>query len=222
MLREIAHLVRHTPATLRLKSKVPQAELYETLIARADEAGLGAQREALVTDLRGEVVEIGCGTGSMFRHYAAGTRVSAVEPDPEFAARARGRIREAAATIEVVDGTGEALPFADARFDAAVLGLVLCSVPRVEAVLAEVRRVVKPGGTLRLIEHVRSERRVAGWLMDRVDGLWLKLNGQGCHLNRDPLPDLTAAGFTIDDVVPFQVWSAGIPAFPMRRITAVR
>ena len=79
-----------------------------------------------------------------------------------------------------------------------------------------------PGGQLRLIEHVRSHRAVAGWLMDRVDGAWLRLNAQGCHLNRDPLPEIRAAGFEVVRTAPFQVYSAGLPAFPMRAITATR
>lgn len=222
MLREVAHLLWHAPATLRLKATLPQAELYHRLMARADAAGLAARRAALVRDLRGEVVEIGSGTGAMFEHYAAGVRVAAVEPDAEFAAQSAPRAAAAAADVSVHAGRGEALPFEPARFDAAVLALVLCSVPSTAEVLAEVHRVLRPGATLRLIEHVRSDRAVAGWLMDRVDGAWLRLNAQGCHLNRDPLPALRAAGFEIHGIEPFQVWSAGLPAFPMRAIHARR
>jgi hypothetical protein len=75
---------------------------------------------------------------------------------------------------------------------------------------------------VRLLEHVRSPRRVAGALMDAVNPVWLKLNGQGCRLNRDPLPALKRAGLRVDDVEAFQVWSAGLPAFPMRLIRARR
>jgi len=102
-----------------------------------------------------------------------------------------------------------------------VLALVLCSVPSPAAVLAEVRRVLRPGGQLRLLEHVRSERPVAGWLMDRVDGAWLRLNAQGCHLNRDPRPALADAGFRVEHDDGVQVFSAGLPAFPMRVIRAI-
>jgi len=220
VLREISHFLWHAPATLRLKARLPQDELYELVMSRADTAGLALHRAALVADLEGDILELGSGTGKMFRYYGADARVAALEPDPAFARQAQAPAREAAAAITLHEGRGEAMPFDDASFDAAVLALVLCSVPSVDAVLAEVRRVLRPGGTVRLIEHVRSERPVAGWLMDRVDPVWLYLNAQGCHMNRDPLPDLAAAGFEVTSMEPFQVYSAGLPAFPMRTIHA--
>jgi ubiquinone/menaquinone biosynthesis C-methylase UbiE len=222
MLAEIAHVLRHAPATLALKRRVTQDELYATLIARADAAGLAERRRALVAGLRGQVLEVGCGTGAMFAHYADVEHVTAIEPDPAFAVRATIAAMETRVPIEVIEGTGEALPLADASIDAAVLALVLCSVPSVDDVCRELARVVKPGGALRLIEHVRSEKRIAGALMHAVNPLWLKVNGQGCRLDRDPLPSIERAGFRIERVDPFQIWSAGIPAFPMRLISAVR
>jgi ubiquinone/menaquinone biosynthesis C-methylase UbiE len=221
MLRELGHFLWHAPSTLRLKAAVSQSQLYETVIDRADAAGLAARRAALVGDLHGEVLELGSGTGRMFAHYGAAARVTAVEPDPAFAALAEAPRAAAAAGITLHPGAGEALPFPDGAFDAAVLALVLCSVASVDAVLGELRRVVRPGGALRLLEHVRSPRPVAGWLMDRFDGAWLRLNAQGCHMNRDPLPALAAAGFRVEQVDAFQVFSAGLPAFPLRAIRAV-
>lgn len=220
MLREIGHFLWNAPGALRLKARLPQEELYEILMNRADDAGLGERRAALVGDLAGDVLELGSGTGRMFEHYGAGARVAAVEPDERFARLSEAPASRARAEVRVHAGRGETLPFPDATFDAAVVALVLCSVDQPGAVLAELRRVLRPGGELRLIEHVRSERRVAGWLMDRVDRAWLRLNAQGCHLNRDPLPAIAGAGFTVADVEPFQVWSAGLPAFPMRAIRA--
>jgi len=143
-----------------------------------------------------------------------------IEPDTTFLARAQAA--PARVPVQVAEGTGEALPLGDASMDAAVLALVLCSVPSVDAVCAEVARVVRPGGEVRLLEHVRSPRRVAGALMDAVNPVWLTLNGQGCRLNRDPVPALERAGLRVDDVEAFQVWSAGLPAFPMRLIRARR
>jgi SAM-dependent methyltransferase len=221
VFREIAHFLWHAPGTLRLKATLPQADLYRQLIDRADRSGLADRRRALVADLRGDVVEIGSGTGARIGYYAPGVRVAAIEPDTAFATLAEAPARAAAATVTLHEGTGEELPFPAARFDAAVLALVLCSVPSVPDVLAEIRRVLRPGGALRLLEHVRSDKRIAGWLMDRVDGVWLALNQQGCHLNRDPLPAIAAAGFEVTRAEPFQLWSAGLPAFPMRVIHAV-
>jgi SAM-dependent methyltransferase len=99
MFAEIAHVLRHAPATLALKRRVPQHELYDTLIARADAAGLAGRRADLVEGLRGNVVEIGCGTGAMFAHYRDVT-VTAIEPDEEFAARARVAARSASISPE--------------------------------------------------------------------------------------------------------------------------
>ena len=219
MLAELAHLCFHAPATLALKRRLSQDELYATLIARADAAGLGKRRAELVAGLHGRVVEIGCGTGSMFSHYRD-VDVVAIEPDPAFAVHARNA--NAQVPIEVIEGTGEALPLEDASVDAAVLALVLCSVPSVDDVVREVVRVVRPGGRVRLIEHVRSPRRVVGALMDAVNPLWLRVNGQGCRLNRDPIPALERAGLHIERIEPFQIWSRGLPAFPMRLIYASR
>jgi SAM-dependent methyltransferase len=222
MLAEVAHLLRHAPATLALKRRLPQDELYATLIARADEAGLAARRDELVAGLHGHVAEIGCGTGAMFTHYRNVEHVTAMEPDAAFAARARDAAQDALVPITVVEAIGEAIPLDDASVDAAVVALVLCSVQSVESVCSEIARVVRPGGEVRLLEHVRSPKRLRGLLMDAVNPLWLRLNGQGCRLNRDPVPDLEDAGIEIERVVPFQIWSAGIPAFPMRLMFARR
>jgi SAM-dependent methyltransferase len=222
VLLELAHFALHVPGTLKLKLTIPQDALYATLIARADLAGLAAERDALVGDLRGHVVEIGAGTGSMFASYRGDTRVTALEPAPDFAARARDCAAAHGRRIDVIDGLAEALPLAEASADAAVACLVLCSVADADAACRELARVVRPGGAIRLIEHVRSPRRVAGALMALADPLWHALNGQGCHMHRDPLPALARAGLRVDETTPFQIWSAGLPAFPMRRIHATR
>ena len=222
MIRELAHAARHAPGTLALMRRLPQHELYETLIARADAAGLAHRRVELVTGLRDRVLEIGCGTGAMFPHYRDVTRVTALEPDDAFAARARAAAAEASADITVISGTAEAIPLPDAAVDAAVVALVLCSVGSPDAVCRELARVVRPGGQVRFLEHVRSPRRLAGALMRLVDPLWLRLNRQGCHMDRDPIPAIEGAGLVVDRVEPFQIWSAGIPAFPMRLVFATR
>jgi SAM-dependent methyltransferase len=219
MLAEIAHVLRHAPATLAMKRRMSQAELYATLVARMDAAGLAARRAELVADLRGDAVEIGCGTGAMFAHYPAGVRVTAIEPDPAFAARAQA-VAPPGVTVRI--GVGEALELAAASMDAAVLGLVLCSVESADAVCAEIARVVRPNGAIRLIEHVRSPSPIAGALVHAVNPLWLRVNGQSCRMNRDPIPALARAGIVVDHVDAFQVWSAGVPAFPLRAIRAHR
>ncbi len=220
MMRELFHFLRHAPATLKLKQGLSQAELYDTLMDRADTAGLGARRDALVDGLHGDVLEIGAGTGRMFRRYAPDNRVTAIEPDAAFRERSAAPVATAPARITVIDGAAEKLPMPDASFDAIVVCLVLCSVGSVPAVLAELRRVLRPGGELRLVEHVRSDRAVAGFFMRAFNWLWRLLNGQGCNMHRRPLPAIREAGFDIVEVESFQVFSPGIPAFPMRRIVA--
>ena len=222
MLAEVGHFLVHAPATLALKLRLPPAALYATLIERADAAGLAERRAALVRDLTGHVVEVGCGTGAMFAHYRGQVRVTAIEPDHAFGARAVPAAAAAAVPVSVAFASGDAIPLPDASADAAVLALVLCSVRSVDAVCRDVARVVRPGGIVRLLEHVRSPGRIAGTLMRAFDPLWHLANGQGCHMARDPLPALERAGLRIAAIEPFQIWSAGLPAFPMRLIEAVR
>lgn len=197
-----------------------QAELYDTLMLRSDSAGFADERRRLVADISGNVVELGCGTGLMFPYYSESVKLLAIDLDQEFLARAHERARSAVARIEVRQASAEAIPAAEHSQDAVVVSLLLCSVENIERVLGEVRRVLKPGGKLALIEHVRSDGAVAGPLMDVLDPVWLYLNRQGCHMNRRPLTRLRQCGFVVEQVVPFQVFSAGLPAFPMRRILA--
>jgi ubiquinone/menaquinone biosynthesis C-methylase UbiE len=167
--------------------------LYDLLSRRAERAGLGERRHRLLADLEGDVVEIGAGTGASLPHYERAGRVVAVEPDPSMAKRLPERIAEARVPVEVRAGTAEALPFPDASFDAAVSTFVLCSVADPGAAVAEMRRVLKPGGKLVLLEHVRGDGRVARW-QERLTPLHRKVFGN-CHLNRDTLATVAAAGF---------------------------
>jgi len=192
--------------------------MYETIMARADAAGLAEQRAALVRGLRGRVLEIGAGTGLMLPYYGSDVELTALEPDESFLARARAKAGAAKCAVRIVAGSALDLPFDAESFDAIVSCLVLCSVDDPAKALAEIARVARPGASLRLIEHVRSPRAVAGALMRVFDPVWVALNGQGCHMNRDTEQALARAGFVLDAVHPFQVFSPGLPAFPMRRI----
>jgi ubiquinone/menaquinone biosynthesis C-methylase UbiE len=147
----------------------------------------------LLADLEGEVIEIGSGTGASLPYYERAGKVVAVEPDTSMAIRLPGRLQEANVPIEVVSARAQTLPFPDQSFDAAVAAFVLCSVEDPGAVLAEARRVLRPGGKLVLLEHVRGEGRIARW-QDRLTPLHRKLAGN-CHLNRDTRAAVAAAGF---------------------------
>jgi ubiquinone/menaquinone biosynthesis C-methylase UbiE len=223
VLKEIAHFVRVAPAVVKLQKGLPRAEFTEALNAQANEQGYAAIRSELVDGLSGRVLEVGCGTGSMFEYYPpAVERLDAIEPEADFRALAVTKAEASNGRIQVTAGDGMALTFADQSFDAVVFGLVLCSVPSVKPVVSEAFRVLRPGGSFRALEHVRSARTVPGALMDFANPLWLKINGQGCNWNRDPLPAIRAQGFVVDDVKEFQRFDTIVPAFLMRQVRAHR
>jgi ubiquinone/menaquinone biosynthesis C-methylase UbiE len=148
--------------------------------------------------------------------------VEAIEPDREFLAIAEERARRTESRVRVTKGDGMALEFGDAAFDAVVFGMVLCSVPSMDRVLAEALRVLKPGGKLRALEHVRSTRPLVGMAMDLFNPMWLRLNKQGCHLNRRPREAIASAGFAVEDSRDFQFFYKTMPAFPLQQIEAKR
>lgn len=222
MLKEVAYFFRHLPATIALKRGRTRVEFFELISERFDRAGMYDKRRELVGDVEGRVLEIGCGTGRMFAHYPRGARLVALEPNPEFLPVARRAADRAAASITLLSGSGEKLPFTAAAFDAVVLSMVLCSVPSVPTVLAEVKRVLRPGGELRLIEHGRSDRAVSAFLMDLFNPVWRLANGSGCNMNRDLVASLRAAGFAVANSDPFQILCPGLPSFPTRLLKARR
>lgn len=169
---------------------------YDWFTDRVDRLGAAEHRARLVEDAKGEVLEIGAGTGKNLPLYRAATRVVALEPEPAMRARAREAARRARVPVEVVEGDAMALPFPDGSFDTVVSSLVLCTVPDPARALTEVRRVLRPGGTLRFYEHVRADdRRLARW-QDRLERPWGWI-GRGCHPNRDTAIAVTEAGFSV-------------------------
>jgi ubiquinone/menaquinone biosynthesis C-methylase UbiE len=171
--------------------------LYD-LVGRGVEKGeLGARRHELLSELEGTVLELGAGTGNNLAHYERASRVIAVEPDASMAKQLRKKLPEASVQVEIVQSSADALPFEEAAFDTVVITFVLCSVQDPQTVLAEVRRVLSPGGRLVLLEHVRGEGRIARW-QDRVTPLHRKLGN--CHLNRETKKEVAAAGFDVAGV----------------------
>ena len=164
--------------------------------------GLTRSRRRLVDGLSGTVVEVGAGSGATFEHYPPEvTRVVAVEPDRHLREHSRhraDRLAEASGSgtsIEVVDGVAEALPVGDGEADAVVFGLVLCTVSDVPAALAEARRVLAPGGQVRLLEHVRADG-LPGRIADRIAPVWGRIGG-GCRPNQDTEALIAASGFDV-------------------------
>jgi len=176
------------------------ALFYDRMLAATEEAGLRDLRRELLAAARGEFLEIGAGTGVNLALYPDGVdRVVATEPDRHMAARLRRKLDDARVPVEVVEAGAQDLPFPDASFDTAVVTLVLCTVPDQRAALAEIGRVLRPGGRLLFIEHVRSpERRLARW-QDRLLPLWKRVAG-GCHPNRDTLGILRQSPLTVTEV----------------------
>lgn len=173
------------------------ARVYPAMAERADRRGAAGHRARVLEGLTGRVLEVGCGNGRNFVHYPPGvTEVVAVEPEPTL--RALAADAEHVVPVTVQDARAEELPFADGSFDAAVVSLVLCSVPDQAAALAEIRRVLRVGGELRFYEHVIPSRQPKRGLFRAADatGLWPRL-AAGCHLARDTQGAIAAAGFEI-------------------------
>ena len=165
--------------------------LYDAGCALVERTGLGRWRRRLCEGARGRVLDLGCGTGRNLPLLPPGT----VGIDPALDPLRRARRRAPAARL--VQARAEALPFRDGAFDTAVSGLVFCSVDDPAGGLAEVRRVLRPDGTLRMLEHVRSERPWQAWLQDRVQPAWTRVSG-GCRPNRPTERTVEAAGFSIE------------------------
>ena len=170
----------------------PPPWLYEGAVALLDRLGLERLRRDLSRDLDGRVLELGVGTGRQLSHHPPGALVTAVDPDAA-ALRLAGR-RSPSARL-VVAGA-EALPFGDASFDWVVSALVLCTVGDPEAALREARRVLRPGGRLRVLEHVRSPHPVLARAQTLVNPVWGAVAG-GCHLDRPTQECIVSAGFSL-------------------------
>lgn len=173
--------------------------LYDCTMRTAERGRLAEWRCDVVGAAEGNVLEIAAGTGLNFRHYRSSVTVVATEPDLRMLERARERTARAAATILLAAADAQALPFRDRTFDTVVVGLGLCTIASPPRALAELRRVLRPGGIARLLEHVRVERPVIGWLQDLLTPLWRRIAG-GCRLNERSVQTVRQAGFRIDEL----------------------
>jgi len=181
-------------------------------------AGLRAQTAA---GLSGQVVEIGFGSGYNLPHYPAEvTRVLAVEPSSTAFRLAGKRIRASPVPVEQVGLDGQSLPLDDASCDAALCTFALCTIPDPRAALAEVRRVLRPGGRFHLLEHgLAPDAKVANF-QHRIEPLQRRI-ADGCHLTRDPVALVRAAGFEVEEVD--QEYGAGPKAWAyLTRAATVR
>jgi SAM-dependent methyltransferase len=168
--------------------------LYDAGMVLLEKTGLGRWRAWLAGGVaRGRVLDLGCGTGRNLPIFGSGVRAIGLDPCQASLLKARRRTPG----VPLVRARAEALPFRDGAFDTVVSGLVFCSVVNVPCGLGEVKRVLKAGGVLRMLEHVRASGRVAAWLQDRTQPAWTWFTG-GCHPNRDTEAAIAAAGFIVD------------------------
>jgi ubiquinone/menaquinone biosynthesis C-methylase UbiE len=171
---------------------------YDFFFARAERGGLRDLRRQALAEARGQTLEIGAGTGLNHDLYpAAVTELTLTEPFEPMARQLREKAAGLTIPVEVVEAPAESLPFPDARFDTVALTLVLCTVPEPDRALAEIARVLKPGGRFLFLEHVRAEEpRLAQW-QDRLNPPW-RVFGHGCNCNRDTLATIERSALTVE------------------------
>lgn len=170
-------------------------------IDRRQKVATAPMRRELLSDLRGDILDVGCGPGTNFEHYRPDAHVTAVDYSEHMLPLARRTLLalpQPHAVIEVRQADATALPFQDASFDAYVSTLVLCSVDDLEAAVEEAWRVLRPGGALRLLEHIRSETAWKARAQSWLNPVW-GLVADGCHLDRLTHRAFIARGFEVTE-----------------------
>jgi ubiquinone/menaquinone biosynthesis C-methylase UbiE len=176
------------------------AAVYDRGLKATEEAGLREMRRQILANAEGRTIDLGAGTGVNIELFPE--RVSELvlaEPDPHMFKQLRAKLAASSADASVIEAPAENLPFEDDSFDTAVFTLVLCTVPNPAAALTETARVLKPGGKLLFVEHVRAEDPSLARWQDRFEKPWRFL-ADGCHCNRDTVSLIEAAPFTLEQV----------------------
>lgn len=194
------------------------AFLYDPFMEVVDRAGMAGRRRRLLAEARGQVVEIGGGTGRNLPHYRGVDRVVVVEPDAAMRRRLLARLPTAAVPVELHESGLEDCGLPDGFADTVVSTLVLCTVPSLEAALGDIRRLLKPDGRLLFLEHVKAPGW-AGRVQSAITPAWSRTAGAGCHLDRSTLDAMRTAGFAITDCRRNGILAEGI-AVPSKRAVA--
>ncbi len=161
---------------------------------------LAEYRSRVVPAAEGRVVEIGIGSGLNLPFYSRNVEeIVGLDPSPKLLLMARRHPQPDASPVELVEGSAEAIPLANASTDTVVTTWTLCSIPDVERALAEMRRVLKPGGRLLFVEHGRALEANVRWWQDHLSPVWERLSG-GCHLNRAIGTLIEGAGFQFERI----------------------
>ncbi|MDV9178616.1 class I SAM-dependent methyltransferase [Streptomyces sp. W16] len=194
------------------------ARYYDALTKLAEDRWAGRLREAAIGGLTGRVLEVGAGFGANLPYYRSASELVALEPSSEMLRQLRAHRDQSPVPVEIVDGAAEELPFPDASFDAVVTTLVLCSVSDLPLALAEIKRVLKPGGRLAFIEHVRADG-LMGHFQDLVAPLWRRL-ALGCNANWRIAEAVRAAGYHVEVHETLRPWPRYPANAPYIRATA--
>lgn len=173
------------------------AAIYDPFQAAAENTWLGAARDDLLADVGGDILEIGGGTGANLVHYKSADRVVIGEPEAEMRARLADKLGRSRVPVEITSDAAERIDAPDNSFDAVVSTLVLCSVEDPRAFFAEARRVLRPGGKLYFLEHVRGDDEKWIRRKERIEPLWEWI-ALGCRLTRDTSGILESEGWSVD------------------------
>ncbi len=176
------------------------AALYDRGLKATEEAGLREIRREVLAAATGRTVDVGAGTGVNVELFpAAVTELVLAEPDPHMFKRLSAKLRDTEAEHVAIQAPAESLPFADSSIDTVVFTLVLCTVPDPAAALAEAARMLRPGGRMLFVEHVRAEGPGLARWQDRFEKPWRFL-ADGCHCNRDTVALIEASPLELEQV----------------------
>lgn len=173
------------------------AFVYDPSVWLGEIMGMRRRRRSLLSGARGRVVEIGAGTGLNLPHYPDELEdLVLVEPDPSMRTRLARRAKRDGHPARIVDASAECLPLPDGSVDTVVSTLVLCTVDDPGQALREIARVLRPGGQLLFVEHLRASSRLLAACQDRLQGPWGRF-ARGCRCNRPTLDVMRAQGFDV-------------------------
>ena len=195
--------------------------MYDSCMKGTEEAGMREMRRDLLAEASGKTIEVGAGTGLNLDLYPdAVSELTLVEPDPHMVKQLRKRVEGSSRAASIAEAGAERLPFPDESFDTAVATLVLCTVPDPVTAVEEVNRVLKPGGRLLFLEHVRSEDPGLARWQDRLEKPW-RFFGDGCHCNRDTVATISSSALELGAVERDQLPKAPPIVRPLVRGSAV-
>jgi ubiquinone/menaquinone biosynthesis C-methylase UbiE len=174
-----------------------QAPRYDRNMALWDKILFGDGRRWVCSRARGEVLEVAIGTGRNLAFYPEGVRLTGIDLSPTMLQLARDRARELGIEVDLREGDAQDLPFPDESFDTVVCTLSLCNIPDARKAVAEMKRVLRPGGRLLLLDHVRAASGVVRAFQRVLEVVTVRLEGE--HLLRRPLDHVRAEGFRIEE-----------------------